>query len=119
MSAALRSLIVAIGANQVQSRVIVVAAMKLRHVAALALVGWYLMLPPMVGNHTDTSAPLSSWRMTGSYDAAIDCRKELEDSIRDSYKALKDPHLPFTRSASLQFLDAACVATDDPRLKGN
>jgi hypothetical protein len=42
----------------------------------------------------------------------------LEDSIRDSEKALKDPHVdPFTRTASLQFLDAACIATDDPRLK--
>jgi len=94
--------------------------MKVRHAAALALVGWYLMLPPMAGNHTDLSAPLSSWRIAGSYDAAIECRKVLEDSIRDAFKALKDPHLlPFTREASLQVLDAACVATDDPRLKGN
>jgi hypothetical protein len=46
--------------------------MKPRHAIALALygLGWYLMLPPMVGGHTDTSAPLNSWRMTtGSYDA--------------------------------------------------
>jgi hypothetical protein len=94
--------------------------MKPRHAAALALVGWCLMLPPMVGGHTDTSAPLNSWRMTASYDAASDCRKVLEDSTRDAIKALQDPHvLPFTREASLQFLDAACVATDDPRLKGN
>ena len=95
--------------------------MKPRHTIALALygLGWYLMLPPMVGGHTDTSAPLNSWRMTtGSYDAAIDCRKVLEDSIRDSEKALKDPHLdPFTRTASLRFLDTARIATDDPRLK--
>jgi hypothetical protein len=82
--------------------------MKSHHAAALALVGWYLMLPPMVDGHTDTSAPLNSWRMTGSYDAAIDCRKELEDSVRDAEKALKDPHLlPFTRTASLKFLVAA------------
>ena len=95
--------------------------MKLRHTAALALVGWYLMVPPMAGDHTNPSAPLSSWRMTaGSYDTAIECRKVLEDSTRDAIKALQDPHvLPFTRSASLQVLDAACVATDDPRLKGN
>jgi len=91
-----------------------------RDAAALALVGWYLMLPPMLGGHTDTSAPLNSWRMIGSFDAAIECRKVLEDSIREAEKALTDPHLlPFTRTASLQFLDAACVSTDDPRLKGN
>jgi hypothetical protein len=95
--------------------------MKRRHAAAFALVGWYLMVPPMAGNHTNPSAPLGSWRMTtGSYDTAIECRKVLEDSTREAIKALQDPHLlPFTREASLQFLDAACVATDDPRLKEN
>ena len=95
--------------------------MKPRHAAALALVGWYLMVPPMEGGHTNPSAPLSSWRMTaGSYDAAIECRKVLDDSVRDAIKALQDPHvLPFTRTASLQILDAARVATDDPRLKVN
>ena len=95
--------------------------MKRRHAAAFALVGWYLMVPPMAGNHTNPSAPLGSWRMTtGSYDTAVECRKVLEDSTRDAIKALQDPHvLPFTREASLQFLDGACVATDDPRLKGN
>jgi hypothetical protein len=61
-----------------------------RHVIALALVGWYLMRPPIVGGHIDTSAPLNSWRTTGSYDTAIECRKVLEDSIRDSGKGLKD-----------------------------
>jgi hypothetical protein len=92
--------------------------MNPRHAAALALVGWYLMVPPMAGNHTDTSAPLNNWRMTASYDAAIDCRKVLEDSVREAQQALTDPHLlPFTHEASLQFLDAACVSTDDPRLK--
>ena len=95
--------------------------MKPRHAAALALVGWYLMVPPMEGDHTNPSAPFSRWRMTaGSFDAASECRKALDDSTRDAIKALKDPHiLPFTREASLQFLDAACVASDDPRLKGN
>jgi hypothetical protein len=45
--------------------------------------------------------------------------KSLKIRFGTQKKALKDPHLlPFTRSASLQFLDAACVATDDPRLKG-
>ena len=95
--------------------------MKLRHAAVLVPIGWYLMVPPIAGNHTNPSAPLSSWRMTaGSYDTAIECRKVLEDSTRDAIKALQDPRvLPFTRSASLQVLDAACVASDDPRLKGN
>jgi len=95
--------------------------MNPRHAAALALVGWYLMVPPIVGDHADKSAPLSRWEMTpGSYDAAVDCRKGLRDSVRDAARDLKDPRIDRTkRNNALQFLDAVCVATDDPRLKEN
>ena len=38
---------------------------RVRHVAKLALVGWYLMLPPLVGccgpGSYDAGAPLSKW----------------------------------------------------------
>jgi hypothetical protein len=45
--------------------------MTLRRAAALALVGWYLMMAPYVGNSFDYSnyrlnAPLSKWRMINS-----------------------------------------------------
>ena len=40
--------------------------MTLRHTAALALTGWYLILPPVVGDsgskHLDLHAPVSKWR---------------------------------------------------------
>jgi hypothetical protein len=51
--------------------------MKPRHAAALALVGWYLMLPPVVGGkhhwHLDLSAPLSQWHSVARYDTATQC----------------------------------------------
>jgi len=50
--------------------------MKSRHAAALALVGWYLMIPPM-GLHVEVeyNAPLSQWDMMGSFDSADECEK--------------------------------------------
>ena len=43
--------------------------MNLRHAAALALVGWYLMVPPL----SNPSAPLSKWNLYRSYDTAREC----------------------------------------------
>ncbi len=43
--------------------------MKLPHAAALALVGWYLMLPPK----QDIQAPIAKWRIVGNYDSADQC----------------------------------------------
>jgi hypothetical protein len=46
--------------------------MKLRHAAALALVGWYLMAPPMSSwpgtPWIDPNAPLSKWQFIGRID---------------------------------------------------
>ena len=41
--------------------------MKLRHAAALALVGWYLMVPPPIGKGEmiDLKAPLAKWNHWG------------------------------------------------------
>ncbi len=54
---------------------------RLRHAAALALVGWYLMLPPMSGaispnlpsKELDTEAPLASWQNYRGFDTAKEC----------------------------------------------
>jgi hypothetical protein len=78
--------------------------MKLRHAAALALVGWYLMVPPQtrtwwIGEERyDDAAPLNRWTIEQSFDKA-----ELCEAARQATQA---GH-------------AVCVATDDPRLKGN
>jgi hypothetical protein len=38
--------------------------MKPRHAAALALVGWYLMTPPMYErHHIDADVPVSQWQI--------------------------------------------------------
>jgi hypothetical protein len=102
--------------------------MKPRHAAALALVGWYLMVPPLRhGKPTGADAvgpeaPLSVWQNMGSFDTAADCYKDLH-SIRIRHEAGKDlqgDNLPADLKAEFLALDsdALCIATDDPRLKG-
>lgn len=70
--------------------------MKLSHAAALALVGWYLMLPPVSSDgRIQKDAPLSDWYIFSSFDTKEACEKERQVSG----------------------VSAICVASDDPRLK--
>ena len=48
--------------------------MKSHHAAALALVGWYLLLPPWVAqNKFDARAPLSKWQKSGKFGTEKAC----------------------------------------------
>jgi len=81
--------------------------MKPCYAAALALVGWYLMGPPLTSPDSDkyeTQAPLSRWETIASFDTAAQCTARLKEIIR---------------SAVTGSLFLRCIATDDPRLKGN
>ena len=55
--------------------------MKLRHAAALALVGWYLMAP------LQTGAPISKWASVRSFDSPAGCEDFLA-AERDRLDAL-------------------------------
>jgi hypothetical protein len=99
--------------------------MNPRHAAALALVGWYLMVAPRSQDHTAfvPSAPLSQWDLIGSYDTAAQCMKVRSESIArvankvraigPNGKALDEAG---TRESSATTIK--CIASDDPRLKG-
>ena len=119
--------------------------MKPRHAAALALVGWYLMVPPMVhkedwqdwknGRGVSTT-PLSAWFTWNWFDTADACTKQREAEIDrfgtdqlNAYhewlagRAPSDDLLEewaYTYSIDSAMYDAfnrsQCVATDDPRL---
>ncbi|SRR6266852_1138209 len=99
--------------------------------AALALVGWYLMVPPhLVGGAANYDAPLKDWWIVGSFDQASECAKEQERSMsageeyRKTYSS--DPHRAVAALRALghrfdlctdgQMSAATCVGTDDPRL---
>jgi hypothetical protein len=104
--------------------------MKSRHAAALAIVAWYLMIPPVgIDNMVDARAPLSQWRKGVSFKSEAACADSLKDAIQNpmtpaEYQAATQA----TRKAKMHPLSMAemikrtaqsrCVAADDPRLKG-
>jgi hypothetical protein len=116
--------------------------LKPRHAAALALVGWYLMVPPpgpprSTGASTappNDNAPLNQWTIRNSSDSAQACeaaKKKILDTATTNMD--KQQHLAERRQglspdnfADQAFLvadqleyatEAVCISTDDPRLK--
>jgi hypothetical protein len=67
--------------------------MKRYHAVALALVGWYLMLPPIVDGKPDVSASLSTWEQWRAFDTADLCETEprLQRLLRFSIPPRLDP----------------------------
>jgi len=117
--------------------------MNLRHAAALALVGWYLMVPQpdAPGKAPNANAPLSQWNQMGAFDNASNCEKEREyrrrvavkalGEVKQEVAALPDSRQPLAKVSPKVAQDATdvsnftigieasrCIASDDPRLKG-
>jgi hypothetical protein len=99
-----------------------------RHAAALALVGWYLMVPPTFENQygaiqADDSTPVSKWGQQAVYDSAGACNEGKSDYFKQSVLASKlvdKTNGPKAGAAiAVAALNAQCIASDDPRLKGN
>jgi len=95
--------------------------MKLSHAAALALIGWYLMVPPPVVHNrlpVNLEAPLSECRLFSAHDSAAECMQGLVAF----YKAAKAELLakPGDESDRIRFYqleNSQCIASDDARLK--
>jgi hypothetical protein len=91
--------------------------MNPRHAAALSLVGWYLLAPPVREVHQDldewdASEPLSKWKLVDSFDTADQCRNELYRRTN-----LKDKQNRKPTVSEKHFLESfMCIASDDPRL---
>jgi hypothetical protein len=96
--------------------------MNLRHGSAIALVGWYLMVPPLVDTpyKVDTEAPLTSWKVYQTFDTAEACNKSLS-STRAKYEHTAAAPIggikKGTRALALQMVFARCVSNDNPNLK--
>jgi hypothetical protein len=85
--------------------------MKLRHAAALMLIGWYLMLPPFDRNRErDPSAPISRWTIAERYDALAKCSKAQAQRLKH-WVNLGDEQMVD------EFGQSVCVPTDDSRLR--
>ena len=106
--------------------------MNLRHAAALVLVGWYLMTPPVqqvkcwsVPNaglasirecqaKIDSQAPLRKWeRVPDSqvFEYKTDCERAISN---DCHREIEPDG---TSNLEGGLCNAECIATDDPRLQ--
>jgi len=90
--------------------------MKPRHAGAFALVGWYLMLPPLIGSSgVATQAPLTQWRATGqSYPSEEQCEQAKQDLLPSSIhpNILDGQHL-------LAVQESRCVSAQNPPQERN
>jgi hypothetical protein len=102
--------------------------MKPRHAAALALVGWYLMSPPIViqGGKAkiDSDAPLSKWRTMDYDDWAYDKKSECEQANANLHVLAEREKEHPVPGVSAELNDRSyvyrtnqhCISTKDPRL---
>jgi hypothetical protein len=103
---------------------------KFRHAAALALAGWYLMLPrakpsTLTGKtEVDSTSPLANWSIGQSFDSASACERMRDYAGKQG--AAREAKVPVCSSSkgrilvetsAVQAENAVCVAADDPRLK--
>jgi len=106
--------------------------MKLRHAAALALVGWYLMIPPHQGvsrscgnvnsdgaclsYFIDPNTPLREWQRvpdTPEFEYKTDCQHAIAARCHREVEENGESYL----DGPLCYEVPDCIATDDPRLK--
>ena len=84
--------------------------MNTRHAGALALVGWYLMVPPLGSDFKyNDDAPLRLWKIDQSFDTAAQCR-EMKVWGWNQAKAQHNSSL------TDEYMKMACIETVDPRL---
>jgi len=115
-------------------------SMKPRHAAALALVGWYLMVPPASDwkrlyhlfieppgyySHGEPfyPAPFCKWEKLGEFYSQVNCESTREFIVRHDGKLERRPMPPnvpndwIPNARQYQANHATCIATDDPRPK--
>ena len=114
--------------------------MTTRHTAALTLLGWYLIMPPIEGPPPAAvpEEPFNRWQTINVFDALADCQKEkghvnsltgnalpidpkayhFPERPKDPVEAQKwDSHVADLNAAMADALHhAGCIASDDPRL---
>jgi hypothetical protein len=86
--------------------------MRLRHAAALALVGWYMIIPPTSHEYPmgNVNAPLTEWvKRPTLYRNQEECEHVLDRQTRLRNARNRQVQVRFKRQWQ-------CVAADDPRL---
>ena len=98
--------------------------MKPRHAAALALVGWYLMAPPVrqpngEPAYVDEHAAYRDWKILHEFKTADECEAGQARAKSDAENGNLSVGVVDVDPAPwlAQQAEAQCVASDDPRLK--
>jgi hypothetical protein len=103
--------------------------MRSLHASALAIVIWYLMIPPIgADNKIDPQAPLSQWRKGVGFESQKQCDESLKEAIQNpmtpaeyqaAAKATRKTKMKPLSMAEMtkRTAESLCVAGDDPRLK--
>jgi hypothetical protein len=87
--------------------------MKPRHAAAVALVGWLLMMPPMGNGKIYLNAPLNMWQIVVSVATLKDCKNVLA-SYGKHPTQIDDPSV--REAIKLRTSHGVCISETDPRL---
>jgi hypothetical protein len=91
---------------------------NLRHATALAIVGWYLMVPtPAPETFMTVTPPIGRWAHRGSYDSEKECDQALDEMYRKSERAGFEMKGFSPEDVRRSWAFAQCISTDDPRLK--
>jgi hypothetical protein len=105
------------------------ASGHLRHGAALALLGWSLIVPPVYdyqGNIViGIRRPISDWKIAKTYDSVQACQREMKHLVETGAPSTPQVFaLPLnglgadaTPIGQVLVRHANCIASDDPRLK--
>lgn len=96
--------------------------MKSNHIAGLVLIGWYLMVPPLVNApyKIDTEAPMTSWKVYQKFDTEDRCKQTLS-AAQSKYNHTATAPIGTikrgSRAFALQMVFGQCVMSDDASLK--
>jgi hypothetical protein len=87
--------------------------MKFRRTAALALVGWYLMVAPQESfkGHGCHEEPLGKWKHQATFDTKFECKR----AIAKGCGTINQNGEPLGPVGPLCY--AQCISSDDPHLK--
>jgi len=99
-----------------------VTMMRLSHAAALAMIGWYLMVPPhriclTCSDYFQPRAqnlPLAEWETANHFDTLAECEASLDWKVKHNsrrFRLIKRARISYIAKYGL------CVASDDLRLK--
>ena len=88
--------------------------MKPGHAAALALVGWYLIIPSStLAPGVAYKEPLREWQIVRAFDSADDC-EDFRSVFFD--RSRQKQGLNMLEPAYRDYMFAECISSDDPRL---